>query len=209
MGLLSDMKILLQITLAALVFGVALADKDEKKDEDVGYDDHGYDDFPFGLGGFGGYGGRHGPGLNPYTSLLGFGGNRYAGYGLGGHTNYGYGQPFGGLGIHGGQSLYGGFGHGRYGHLWYGLGGYGLGGYRHGKNKKKDEDVKEKKSHGRKRAYSPYTLKGLYFPNSHQYGYGGYGYGNNFGNGYGGYNPTYGNTHAGYGGYSQGYAQPY
>merc|ERR1719510_2512711 len=77
--------------------------------------------------------------------------------------------------------------------------------------------MKGKKSNARKRAYSrlarylrraysPYTLQGLYFPNSHQYGYGGYG--SNFGNIYGGYNPTYGNIQTGYGGYSQGYAQP-
>merc|ERR1711936_946601 len=107
---------------------------------------------------------------------------------------------------------------GGYGHGLYGLGGYGRGGYGHGKKKKEaDEDMKGKKSHGRKRAYSrlakylrraysPYTLQGLYFPNSHQYGYGGYGYGSNFGNSYGGFNPTYGNS--GYGGYSQGYPQP-
>merc|ERR1711862_371191 len=125
--------------------------------------------------------GGYGYGNVGYGNSYGFNGLRYSPYGYGGIGNYGY----GGIGGYG----YGGIGS---------YGGYGSkGGSRHRraadekKSKKKSSCGRKSRRYGRyprispylarflRQAYAPYTIRGLYFPDSiHNYGgYGPFGYG--------------------------------
>jgi len=201
---------------------------DSYDDDSYGYGGHGlYGLLPYLGHGYGGYGSPYGGLGSPYGGITrgygygnagygssyGLNGLRYSPYGYGGIGNYGY----GGIGGYG----YGGIGGYGYG----GLGSYGGYGNKGGSRYRRAADEKKSKkksSYGRKsrryggyprispylarflrQAYTPYTIRGLYFPNSiHNYGgYGPFGYGSiGYGNpaAYGGFNQAYGQAQVGY-----------